>query len=95
MGRASAQAILGGAGIQDTDFHPVSRRRTYDRTLSVGVAPVEIAENVWICADASVLKGVSIGRNAVIGLGAVVACDVPADRIFIGNPARDAGPVPD
>ena len=57
--------------------------------------PVAIAENVWIAGCAAILKGVSIGPNAVVGFGAVVARDVPADRLVVGNPARDAGPVPD
>jgi acetyltransferase-like isoleucine patch superfamily enzyme len=93
--RVGPDAILGDARISDTDHHPVSRRRTSDRSLEPAVAPITIAENVWIGGGAAVLKGVSIGPNAVVGFGAVVTRDVGPDRVAVGNPARDAGPVPD
>jgi acetyltransferase-like isoleucine patch superfamily enzyme len=93
--RIGRDAILGNSSIQDTDFHPLSRRRNYDRSLEGIVRPVAIADNVWIGAAAGVLKGVSIGSNSVIGYGAVVTNDVPPNRLFAGNPARDLGPVPD
>lgn len=54
-----------------------------------------IGDNVWLGAASAVLKGVTIGDNSVIGLGAVVTSDVPPDRIWAGNPARDVGPIPE
>jgi maltose O-acetyltransferase len=93
--RIGNDAILGDARISDTDHHPVSRRRNVDRSLEAAVRPVVIADNVWIGGGAGVLKGVTIGPNAVVGFGAVVTKDVPADRVAAGNPARDLGPVPD
>jgi acetyltransferase-like isoleucine patch superfamily enzyme len=93
--RIGRDAILGDARIYDTDHHPVSRRRSSDRSLEAAVQPVTIAENVWIGGGAGILKGVSIGPNAVVAFGAVVTKDVPAERVVVGNPARDAGPVPD
>jgi maltose O-acetyltransferase len=56
---------------------------------------VTIGDNVWLGAASAVLKGVTIGDNSVIGLGAVVTSDVPPDRIWAGNPARDVGPIPE
>ena len=50
--------------------------------------PITIAERVWIGGGAILLPGVSIGRNAVVGAGAVVTHDVPANTIVVGNPAR-------
>ena len=50
--------------------------------------PILIEENVWIGGAAILLPGVSVGRNAVIGAGAVVTRDVPASTIVAGNPAR-------
>ena len=35
-----------------------------------------------------ILKGVTIGKEAVIGAGSVVSCDVPDGEIWAGNPAR-------
>jgi maltose O-acetyltransferase len=50
--------------------------------------PVVIEDNVWIGGGAILLPGVVIGRNAVVGAGAVVSRDVPADTVVAGNPAR-------
>lgn len=51
-------------------------------------APVTIGEDVWLGGGVTVVGGVSIGDRAVIGAGAVVTRDVPADSIAVGNPAR-------
>ena len=50
--------------------------------------PVVIEDNVWLGGGAILLPGVRIGRNAVVGAGAVVTRDVPADTVVVGNPAR-------
>lgn len=50
--------------------------------------PVVIEENVWIGGGAILLPGVIIGRNAVVGAGAVVSRSVPANTVVAGNPAR-------
>lgn len=49
---------------------------------------VVIGDNVWIGANAVILKSVTIGEGAVIAAGAVVNCDVPAHEIWSGIPAR-------
>ncbi|MCP5424683.1 MAG: acyltransferase [Gammaproteobacteria bacterium] len=51
-------------------------------------ASVTIEDNVWIGAHCVILPGVTIGRGAVIGAGAVVTCDVPPNRIVGGVPAK-------
>ena len=50
--------------------------------------PVVIEDNVWIGGGAILLPGVTIGRNAVVGAGAVVSKSVPPNMIVAGNPAR-------
>lgn len=50
--------------------------------------PVKIGCNVWIGSNATVLPGVTIGDNAVIGAGSVVTKDVTDGMIVAGNPAR-------
>ena len=50
--------------------------------------PIVIEENVWLGGGAILLPGVRIGRNAVVGAGAVVPKSVPANTIVVGNPAR-------
>lgn len=74
--------IASGAYITDSDWHGL-----YDRVSTGAAAPVTIAENVWIGDRAMVCKGVSIGRNSVVGAGAVVTRDVPENAVAAGNPA--------
>jgi acetyltransferase-like isoleucine patch superfamily enzyme len=61
--------------------HPEQRREW----LSGG--PIDVAENVWIGAGATILPGVSIGRDAVVAAGAVVADDVPPASLVTGGKA--------
>lgn len=49
--------------------------------------PILIEDNVWIGGSAILLPGVRIGKNSVIGAGAVVTRDVPANTLVAGNPA--------
>jgi len=49
--------------------------------------PITIGDYAWIATNAIILPGVSIGKGAVIGAGAVVSKDVEAFTIVIGNPA--------
>lgn len=51
-------------------------------------APIHIGRNVWIGANATVLPGVTIGDNAVIAAGAVVAKDVAKNTVVGGVPAK-------
>ncbi|MDM5071732.1 sugar O-acetyltransferase [Aeromonas bestiarum] len=50
--------------------------------------PVTIEDRVWIGGGAILLPGVTIGREAIVGAGAVVTKDVPAGARVVGNPAR-------
>jgi maltose O-acetyltransferase len=50
--------------------------------------PVRIGANVWIGGGAIILPGVTIGDDAIIGAGSVVARDVPTGVTVVGNPAR-------
>ncbi|BEV71673.1 MULTISPECIES: sugar O-acetyltransferase [unclassified Paludibacterium] len=49
---------------------------------------VVIGDDCWIGGGAIILPGVSIGPRSVIGAGAVVTRDIPADSLAVGNPAR-------
>jgi putative colanic acid biosynthesis acetyltransferase WcaF len=51
-------------------------------------APILVEDRAWIGSRAIVLKGVTIGRGAVVAAGAVVTQDVPPFTIVAGNPAR-------
>lgn len=50
--------------------------------------PISIEDNAWLGGGAILLPGVTVGRNAVVGAGAVVSRDVPANTVVAGNPAR-------
>jgi acetyltransferase-like isoleucine patch superfamily enzyme len=82
--------LAGGVSIRDLDGHPVDAalRREHRPTPCEGIRPVVLGDDVWIGADATILKGVTIGDRAIVGAGAVVTSDVPADTVVAGNPAR-------
>jgi acetyltransferase-like isoleucine patch superfamily enzyme len=56
--------------------------------IDLGERPVRINDDAWIAAGAMVLRGVTIGKAAIVGAGAVVTHDVPPFAIVAGNPAR-------
>jgi len=69
--------------IMDSDFHSVA-----DHTQPGIAQPVVIEDDVWLGARVTVLKGVRIGRGAVVAAGAVVTRDVPARTLVAGVPAK-------
>ena len=64
-------------------IHPVSRNSGYEYGL-----PITIGDNVWLGGNVVVTPGVTIGENTVIGAGSVVAKDIPANVVAVGNPCR-------
>jgi maltose O-acetyltransferase len=69
-----------------TPTHPVEaepRRAKWE-----AAEPITIRDNVWLGGGVIVLPGVTIGENTVVGAGAVVTKDLPADVVAVGNPAR-------
>jgi acetyltransferase-like isoleucine patch superfamily enzyme len=61
------------------------------------MAPIRICEGAWIGARSIILKGVTIGAGAVVGMGSIVTKDVPPRTVVAGNPARvirEIGPAP-
>lgn len=51
-------------------------------------APIVIEDDVWVCENATILKGVTIGRGSIVACGAVVTKNVPPYTVVAGNPAR-------
>jgi acetyltransferase-like isoleucine patch superfamily enzyme len=83
------QTIMGaGAMVIDNDFHVASGEFGWREEHRSNARPVKIGRGVFVGARAIILKGVTIGDRAVIAAGAVVARDVPAGQLAIGNPAR-------
>lgn len=50
--------------------------------------PITIGSRVWICGNVSIVPGVCIGDDAIIGAGSVVTHDIPSGVIAAGNPCR-------
>jgi maltose O-acetyltransferase len=69
--------------IMDSDFHAVNDHRESGKS-----APVIIEDDAWIAARVTILKGVRIGKGAVIAAGAVVTKDVSPRTLVGGVPAR-------
>ena len=63
------------------DINPYNRPTTICK-------PIHIEKRVWIGVAATILPGVRIGENSIIGANAVVTKDVPSNTIVGGNPAR-------
>ena len=63
------------------DINPETR-------INAAPKPVKVGKNVWIGADCTILPGVTIGDNSVVGAGSVVTKDVPSNVIVAGNPAK-------
>ncbi|MGZ5685604.1 MAG: DapH/DapD/GlmU-related protein, partial [Usitatibacter sp.] len=69
-----------------TPTHPVEpgpRLRKWE-----AAKPIVIGNNVWLGGGVIILPGVTIGRNAVVGAGAVVTRDIREPGTYAGNPAR-------
>lgn len=66
----------------------ISNNHDLQERMIITCRPVVIRRNAWIGAGATILPGVEIGQNAVVGASSVVTRDVPANVIVAGNPAR-------
>lgn len=69
-----------------TVIHALDASQRNDGIMSA--RPVTIGNNVWVCANAVILPGVSIGDGAVIAAGSVVTRSVPPSTLAAGNPCR-------
>lgn len=75
-------AISHDVTIMDSDAHE-GLWEGYKKT-----EPIKIDNHVWIGTRVTILKGVTVGENAVIGAGSVVTKDVPANTLVAGVPAK-------
>ena len=64
-------------------FDPTLRKIGWERSL-----PVTIGDRVWVGGSVTILGGVTIGSDTIIGAGSVVPHDIPAGVIAAGNPCR-------
>lgn len=83
--------IGSGCHIYDTDFHPLEyaeRVKGYYKECPTKRKPIRICEGAFIGAGCFILKGVTVGKQAVIGAGSVVTKDIPEGEVWAGNPAK-------
>lgn len=59
------------------------------------ILPIHIQENCWLGANVTVLPGVTIGANSVVGAGSVVTKDIPANVVAVGVPCKVLRPIND
>jgi acetyltransferase-like isoleucine patch superfamily enzyme len=78
-----------GTRIFDSDQHPV------DIDHPEVTLPVRIEDNAWVAADVTVLRGVTIGKNSVVGTRSLVRSAVEAYTVVSGMPAKLYGKVGD
>ena len=83
--RIHDNVFIGPNATFTNDKHP--RSKCYPETF----LRIEVKKNASIGANATILPGVTIGENAMVGAGAVVTKDVPNNAIVMGNPARIKG----
>ena len=72
-----------GANVTFTnDMYPRSKNKDWK------LLRTKVCQGATIGAGSTLLPGITIGKNAMIGAGSVVTKDVPADEVWIGNPAK-------
>ena len=81
--------IGGNCVIYDSDFHSLNPQDRKDRLKdknNAKKAKVIIEDNVFIGSHTTILKGVTIGKNSVIGACSVVTKNIPKNEVWAGNP---------
>ena len=81
----------GNTVIYDTDFHSLNfmdRRNRKKDIENTNTSPVKIGNDVFIGAHTTILKGIEIGENSIVGASSVVTRNVPSNEIWAGNPAK-------
>ena len=66
----------------------ISNNHDLDNRWIITCKPIHIGRRAWIGAGATILPGITVGENAVVGAGSVVTKDVEPDTIVAGNPAK-------
>lgn len=77
--------MIGPHVMISTGTHPID---PIERQKTEYGLPITIGNNTWLGGNVSVLPGVTIGDNCVIGAGSVVNKDIPSNSVAVGKPCR-------
>lgn len=91
--------IAHNVNITDNIAHPIDtklrhldilhiRQKGFQEKVDLNEKEIIIEDDVWIGFNSIILKGVRIGKGAIIGAGTIINKDVPDYAIMVGNPAR-------
>jgi acetyltransferase-like isoleucine patch superfamily enzyme len=86
-------AVGANCTIMDTDFHPTNPEQRLIHPQDAQSKPIVIEDDVFIGMNCLILKGVRVGKGAVIAAGSIVVKDVPPGVVVAGNPAKVVGQV--
>lgn len=86
------EGVMLGANVNvwDTDFHPIDPQRRIHQTsiMDAKSSPIILEKNVWVGANTTILKGITIGENTVVGAMSLVNKNLPSNSVCAGNPAK-------
>jgi acetyltransferase-like isoleucine patch superfamily enzyme len=92
--------ISHNVNIHDTNGHPVNAESRHQDFIAISRTghphespdiislPIKIEDDVWIGFNSTILKGITIGKGAIIGASSVVTKDIPPGVTVVGNPAK-------
>lgn len=91
--------IAHGCNIFDNNIHSLDPKERHEEFITnttkglikinnLNEMPLTIMNDAWIGANTIILKGVTIGKGAIIGAGSVVLHDIPDYAVAVGNPAQ-------
>lgn len=72
------------AKLMTSDGHPIYQ----DGMIINSAKDITLGDKVWIADDVTILKGVGIGANSVVGIGSVLTKSIPNASVAVGNPAK-------
>jgi acetyltransferase-like isoleucine patch superfamily enzyme len=83
--------------VADSDMHSLDymqRRSLNEDVFNAKKKAIKIGNDVFIGTRSIICKGVQIGDRAIVGAGSVVACNIPSDEIWGGNPVKFIKKIP-
>ncbi len=79
--------LIGSCMLIDQDFHSIHATKRNNPEF-IKSAPITIGNKVWLAGQSAILKGVTVGDEAVVAFRAVVTKNVPPKTVAAGNPAQ-------